>query len=88
MLWLGPMNPFESGVRRVVLVTHGLDMVRGRREFHAAGIETIAAPTHIARWGIDHPIELLPTASALHGSSLALYEMLGNLAFTLGLNRA
>jgi uncharacterized SAM-binding protein YcdF (DUF218 family) len=76
------------GIERALLVTHGVDARRARREFTAAGLEVVVAPTVIPRWSIDSPLELLPSASALQGSTLALYEMLANLAVTLGLGGA
>jgi uncharacterized SAM-binding protein YcdF (DUF218 family) len=75
-------------VSRVLLVSHGVDTRRARREFNAAGIDVIAAPTNIPNLTIDSPLQLLPSASALQGSSLALHELLGNIATSLGLSGA
>jgi uncharacterized SAM-binding protein YcdF (DUF218 family) len=78
----------SDAVSRVILVTHGVDARRARREFEAAGLSVIAAPTQIPRPGIDSGFDLIPSAPALNESTLALYEALANLALTLGLNRS
>ena len=68
-----------AGVKRVILVTHGFHMPRASAEFVAAGLQVTPAPTVIAaeRFGFDHPVELLPSMSALQGSYYALHELLG-----------
>jgi uncharacterized SAM-binding protein YcdF (DUF218 family) len=76
----------EAGVSRIVLVTHGVDARRARREFSTAGLSVTPAPTGIPSWHIDSLFDLIPSAPALNNSMLALYEMLGNLALDLGLN--
>jgi len=75
-----------EGVSRVLLVAHGFDIRRARREFTAAGLEVIPAPTVIPRLTLDSPLAFAPSASALQRSSLALYELLGNLAMSLRFN--
>jgi uncharacterized SAM-binding protein YcdF (DUF218 family) len=67
-----------AGIRRVLLVGHGFDMRRATAEFASAGLRAIPAPTAIAAdsFGFDHPIELLPSMSALQASYYALYELL------------
>ena len=77
-----------AGVTTVLLVTHGIDTRRARREFAAAGLSTISAPTVLPGWTLDTPLQLLPSVAALEGSTLALYELLGNVATTLGLSGA
>jgi uncharacterized SAM-binding protein YcdF (DUF218 family) len=79
----------QEGITRILLVTHGVDARRARREFVAAGLEPIVAPTVVPGQSLtlDSPTELLPNASSLHGSMLALYELLANVAMTLTLNR-
>lgn len=71
-----------AGVRRVLLVAHGFDMPRAAAEFLSAGLEVVPAPTHVAepKLAFDHPLELLPNMSALHGSYYAIYELLGAVA--------
>jgi uncharacterized SAM-binding protein YcdF (DUF218 family) len=72
-----------AGVTRVVLIVHGVDARRSAREFRAAGLEVIVAPTVIPSLAIDSPWDFIPSMSALSGSYLALYELLGNVAMTL-----
>lgn len=68
----------RNGITRVLLVVHSFDVPRARREFAAAGIETIAAPT-----GIPPPLpteagDFVPNPRALEQSYWALYEILAN----------
>jgi uncharacterized SAM-binding protein YcdF (DUF218 family) len=67
-----------AGITRVILVAHGFDMPRASAEFASAGLQVTPAPTVIAgeRFGFGHPVELLPSMSALQGSYYALYELL------------
>jgi len=73
-----------EGVRKVVLVTHAVDMRRAGREMRAAGFEVIMAPTVVPSPGLEGVGDFVPALSALRGSYLALYEILGNLRATLG----
>lgn len=73
-----------EGIRRVLLVTHGMHMRRAQAEFEAAGLEVIAAPTvPTRRFEYEGVFDLLPNASTLFGSTYALHEALGYLAFRL-----
>lgn len=72
-----------AGVRHVLLVTHAVHMRRARRELEAVGFQVTPAPTVIPDPGIDTVWDLIPTASAYRGTTLALHEMLGNLKATL-----
>jgi uncharacterized SAM-binding protein YcdF (DUF218 family) len=67
-----------QGISRVVLVAHGFDMPRAVAELMAAGLHVVPAPTAVAASDLtfDHPMELLPSMSALQGSYYALYELL------------
>jgi uncharacterized SAM-binding protein YcdF (DUF218 family) len=78
----------HDGISRVVVVSHGVDARRARREFSATGLEVIAAPTNIPSGTVDNPIELLPSMGALYGSYFALYELFGNVASSLRLSGA
>ena len=71
------------GIRRVLLVTHGVDMRRARREMTAAGFEVTPAPTFVPDLAIESVWDFVPNMSAYRGSSLAIYEMLGNLKATI-----
>jgi uncharacterized SAM-binding protein YcdF (DUF218 family) len=71
----------EAGIRRVVLVAHGLDMRRAVAEFAAEGIETVPAPT-AKRAGTPYMLlDFLPSMAGLQGSYFATYEILANLVF-------
>jgi len=65
-----------DGKRRVLLVMHGFDVQRARALYEAAGLEVIAAPTQVPRWGDIELSDLLPSAAALYTSHFALYEIL------------
>jgi uncharacterized SAM-binding protein YcdF (DUF218 family) len=78
----------HDGISRVLVVSHGVDARRARREFSATGLEVIAAPTNIPSGTVDNPIELLPSMGALYGSYFALYELFGNVASSLRLSGA
>lgn len=71
----------EQRITRVLLVTSALHMERARREFEAAGIEVVPAPTD--HEGVVSPPGLrgwLPDSGALDGSSRAFKEMVGRRA--------
>jgi len=78
----------RDGISRVLLVSHGVDARRARREFSAAGIEVILASTQIPSLTVDSPLQFLPSMSALYGSYFALYELLGNVVSWLHLSQA
>jgi uncharacterized SAM-binding protein YcdF (DUF218 family) len=66
-----------DGVRRVVLVTRATHMWRSVQEFSAAGLEVVPAPVGILARRDTGIFHFLPNADALHRSSAAIYEMLG-----------
>lgn len=72
-----------AGIRRVVAVTHGVDMRRARRELEAAGFDVVMAPTVVPEWQVDGIADFFPGLPSLRGSTLALYEILGNLRATM-----
>jgi uncharacterized SAM-binding protein YcdF (DUF218 family) len=76
----------ESGVKRVVLVTHGMDMRRAGDEFRAAGLEVLSAPTGLPGAPGEAWREWVPGIGAFVGSYYALYEHLANAMRSLGLN--
>lgn len=65
-----------EGRRRVLLVLHGFDVWRAKREFEAAGLEPIAAPTFVPRWDEPEVADFLPDAQALLTTHFSLYELL------------
>lgn len=72
------------GVRRVLLVTHAFHMERARAAFEHAGLDVTPAPFAFQS-PADGPLigDLLPRASALRGSSLALHEWWGRAYYAL-----
>jgi uncharacterized SAM-binding protein YcdF (DUF218 family) len=69
-----------EGVKRIVLVVHGVDMRRAMAEFQATGLEVVPAPTFVPP---STPLEFgdfVPGVFALQSSYYALYELLANLA--------
>lgn len=79
----------EAGLSRVVVVTHAVDARRFRREFELAGLDVRVAATSIPGSGTaDHWVQHLPSAVALQGSAMAIYELFAYVALLLGLNGA
>jgi uncharacterized SAM-binding protein YcdF (DUF218 family) len=68
-----------AGVRSVILVAHGFDMMRAGAEFAAEGIEIIAAPTGFAPRYPESWRDFVPSIGGMRASYYALYEILGNL---------
>jgi uncharacterized SAM-binding protein YcdF (DUF218 family) len=68
----------QAGIKRVLLVTHGLHMPRSVWAFEKTGMDVIAAPTVFhtddLRGGIS---EYIPQASTLDGFAQILHEWLG-----------
>ena len=69
-----------AGIERIALVTHAWHMVRATRDFERAGLQVLPAPTGFKGGQARKLYRLLPRASALADSSLALHEWLGILA--------
>lgn len=65
-----------DGLRRAIVVVHGFDVRRVRREFEAAGLEVYVAPTQVPRWDLLELADVLPSAAALQTNYYALYEVL------------
>lgn len=71
-----------KGIHEIILVTSALHMPRASKEFEAVGLNVRPAPTDFEI--IDMPFDLLrivPDTAALHGSTRAFKEWLGQLAF-------
>ena len=66
-----------SGVQTIYLVTHAWHMPRAKRVFEAAGFRVIPAGVTFHRAGALSPLDFLPDASALEGSSHYIHEIIG-----------
>jgi uncharacterized SAM-binding protein YcdF (DUF218 family) len=71
----------RDGVTAAALVTDALHMTRAVREFRAAGLEVVPAPTQLPTWRERGLLEWLPSAEGLVLSRYVLRERLA-LAFT------
>jgi len=69
----------DAHIDRVVLVTHGFDMMRAAAEFEAAGMGVIPAATGLPANGEASLIDWVPSISGMVASHYALYEITGNL---------
>ena len=76
-----------SGHRRVLLVTSAFHMRRAQRLFERQGIAVVPFPVDFQARGSwagspwADPLQWLPTASGLNGSSRALRELLGRIVY-------
>ncbi len=79
----------DAGITRVVVVTHAVDARRFREEFERTGLHVSVASTFIPGSGrADHWVQHLPSAVALQGSAMAIYELAAYFALLIGLNAA
>ena len=76
-----------SGIERIALVTHGWHMVRAAKDFEHAGLQVLPAPMGFKGGQSRKLYRVLPRASALSDSSLALHEWLGIVAQRASLDR-
>ncbi|WP_298210373.1 YdcF family protein [Acidovorax sp.] len=76
-----------AGIERIALVTHGWHMVRAAEAFERAGLQVLPAPMGFKGGQTRRLYRVLPRASALADSSLALHEWLGILAQRWSLDR-
>lgn len=73
----------EKGIDTIFLVTHATDMPRAKAIFEKAGLNVLPAPTHFIMLEDNNLFSILPSARALEGSYHALYEMVGNLWYSI-----
>jgi uncharacterized SAM-binding protein YcdF (DUF218 family) len=74
----------RAGIDTIYLVTTAFHMPRSRVAFEALGLRVVAAPTDNAPPDRGFAVlDLVPTASALEESELALHEMLGRVWYAL-----
>jgi uncharacterized SAM-binding protein YcdF (DUF218 family) len=67
----------QSGVKRVVLVTHAWHLRRAVPLFEAQGLEVIPAGIDFSSSRLDDPLALVPQPEGLADSRFALHEWLG-----------
>ena len=67
----------SAGIRRIYLVTHAWHMPRAQLAFRHLGFEVIPAGTDYATRYQLTLLDFLPSASALHDSSLVFHEVIG-----------
>ena len=65
-----------ENIRHIVLVMHGFDVRRATKQFEAAGLKVIPAPTQVPRWDDVEMADWLPNPFALYTTHFALYEVL------------
>jgi uncharacterized SAM-binding protein YcdF (DUF218 family) len=75
-----------NGIRRIVLVTHSVDMRRAAAEFRAAGLEVVPAPTKLPPSDLGGAFGWIPNADDLARTRHALYELLAIAARSVGLD--
>jgi uncharacterized SAM-binding protein YcdF (DUF218 family) len=66
-----------EGIRRIYLVTQAWHMPRARIAFEHYGFTVIPAGTGFARPSQLTPVDFLPSAGALHESSMVFHEVIG-----------
>lgn len=72
-----------GGAKRIALVTSAWHMPRARRAFAQAGFDVVAAPTGYVTRRTLRPSDLLPGATGLSQTRLALWEGLGMLWYRI-----
>ncbi|MFA7293286.1 MAG: YdcF family protein [Rhodocyclaceae bacterium] len=72
-----------AGVQRIALVTHAWHMPRAVAAFEAAGLKVLPAPTGYMSVGQLTALDFVPRAGALHASTRALHEWIGQAWYAL-----
>jgi uncharacterized SAM-binding protein YcdF (DUF218 family) len=72
-----------EGIDTILLVTHADHMARATWAFRHAGFHPIPAPTIVQGASRFEVLDLLPRASAMHESALALREWIGRAWYTI-----
>lgn len=67
----------DSGIRRILLVTHASHMPRAERAFTEAGFHVVPAPTVFSRVSFPSSTSYIPRLSGLSESHYAIYELMG-----------
>lgn len=67
----------DSGVRRVVLITHAWHLRRAVPLFEAQGLDVVPAGIQFSSTRLDSVLDVIPTPAGLRDSTFALHEWLG-----------
>ncbi|TQV88970.1 YdcF family protein [Aliikangiella coralliicola] len=74
----------QNNINEILLITHAWHMPRAKKEFEKQGITVIPAPMSFSsNKKPGNFTDYLPNAKALHRSSSALHELLGNLWYDI-----
>ncbi len=76
----------QSGVRRIVLVTHAWHLRRAVPLFEAQGLSVMPAGIQFSSTQLDSILDVIPTPVGLRDSTFALHEWLGILWYKLRSN--
>ena len=76
----------QTGVKRIVVVTHAWHLRRAVPLFEAQGLSVIPAGIQFSSTRLDSLLDLLPTPAGLRDSTFALHEWLGILWYKLRSN--
>lgn len=73
----------DSGIRRVVLITHAWHLRRAVPLFEAQGLDVVPAGIQFSSTRLDAVLDVIPTPAGLRDSTFALHEWLGILWYKL-----
>ncbi|MBN8772740.1 MAG: hypothetical protein BGP20_03365 [Thiobacillus sp. 63-78] len=73
----------DSGVRRIVLITHAWHLRRAVPLFEAQGLDVVPAGIQFASTRLDSLLDVIPTPAGLRDSTFALHEWIGILWYKL-----
>ncbi|MHB1094429.1 YdcF family protein [Thiobacillus sp.] len=73
----------DSGIRRIVLITHAWHLRRAVPLFKAQGLDVAPAGIQFSSTRLDSVLDVIPTPAGLRDSTFALHEWLGILWYKL-----
>lgn len=73
----------DSGIRRIVLITHAWHLRRAVPLFEAQGLDVVPAGIQFSSTRLDSVLDVIPTPAGLRDSTFALHEWLGILWYKL-----
>jgi len=73
----------DSGVRRIVLITHAWHLRRAVPLFEAQGLDVVPAGIQFASTRLDSLLDVIPTPAGLRDSTFALHAWIGILWYKL-----